>query len=191
MTCRGGFAAAVLLVSSAQAAVIERMQVSRDDTRYTVAAAMIIDVPQQTAYRAATDYERLPEFNPSIVTSKRLSGQRLRSHTRLCVAFFCKRVEQVMRYAEQPPDSIAMQVIPGAGDLKSGHADWRFSAAEAQGTRMLFDAEIEPNCWVPPLIGPWLIARELRRQARVTAESIERLADEYGKDDSKDDSKAD
>ena len=49
---------------------------------------------------------------------------------------------------------------------------------------MLFDAEIEPAFWVPPLIGPYLIARELRRQAQVTAESIERLADDYDKDDS-------
>jgi hypothetical protein len=32
---------------------------------------------------------------------------------------------------------------------------------------------------VPLLIGPYLIARELRRQARVTAESIERLASDY------------
>lgn len=185
MARRAVFAAVLLLVAcNARAVVIERMQVSRDDTRYTVAAAMTIDVPQQTAYRAATDYERLPEFNPSIVTSKRLPGRRLRSKIRLCVAFFCKRIEQVMRYAEQPPDNIAMQVVPGAGDLKSGHADWRFSAVEAHGTRLLFDAEIEPDFWVPPLIGPYLIARELRRQARVTAESIERLADDYGKDDS-------
>ena len=76
-------------MTAAPAVVIERMQVSRDDTRYTVAAAMTLDVPQRTAFRAATDYERLPEFNPSIVSSKRLSGRRLRSNIRLCVAFFC------------------------------------------------------------------------------------------------------
>ena len=171
-------------MTAAPAVVIERMQVSRDDTRYTVAAAMTLDVPQRTAFRAATDYERLPEFNPSIVSSKRLSGRRLRSNIRLCVAFFCKQIEQVMRYGEQAPDTIAMQVVPGAGDLKDGHADWRFSADERGGTRLLFDAEIEPAFWVPPLIGPYLIARELRRQAQVTAESIERLADDYEKDDS-------
>lgn len=185
MAGRGVFVLVVLLIAgNARAVVIERMQVSRDQARYTVAAAMTIDVPQQAAFRAASDYERLPEFNPSIVTSKRLPGRHLRSNIRLCVAFFCKQVEQVMRYAEQPPDSIAMQVVPGKGDLKSGHADWRFSARENHGTRLLFDAEIEPDFWVPPLIGPYLIARELRRQARVTAESIERLADDYGQDHS-------
>lgn len=180
-------AALLLGASGAQAVVIERMQVERDDTRYTVAAAMLIDVPRQTAFRAATDYERLPEFNPSIVSSKRLSGRRLRSNIRLCVSFFCKQIEQVMRYVEQAPERIDMQVLPNAGDLKRGHADWRFSAAERGGTRLLFDAEIEPAFWVPPLIGPYLIARELRRQARVTAESIERLADDYGNDNSRSD----
>ena len=52
-----------------------------------------------------------------------------------------------------------MQVVPGAGDIKAGRADWRFSAEGENTTRMVFDAEIEPDFWVPPLIGPYLIAR--------------------------------
>lgn len=186
MCAAGLLSAALLLVTSpASAVVVEQMQVARDDTRYTVTATMTIAVVPATAFRAATDYERLPEFNPSIVTSKRLPRRRLNSTMRLCVAFFCKNIDQVMRYAEAAPDTIQMQVVPGAGDLKSGHADWRFDADETGGTRLRFDAEIEPAFWVPPLIGPYLIARELRRQARVTAKSIERLADEYTRDENR------
>ena len=44
---------------------------------------------------------------------------------------------------------------------------------------MAFRAEIEPAFWVPPVIGPYLIARELRAQARTTAEAIERLGADY------------
>ena len=184
MRVAAGIAALALLVVAgpAVAAVIETMQVERDDGRYSIAASMRLSVAQQQAFRAASDYERLPEFNPSIIASQRLPGERLRSTIRLCVALFCKRIEQVMHYQQTPPDSIAMQVVPGAGDIKAGRADWRFSAEGENTTRMVFDAEIEPDFWVPPLIGPYLIARELRHQARVTAESIERLASDYDDD---------
>lgn len=156
------------------------MQVTRDENRYTVEADMRLNVSQSAAFAAATDYERLPEFNPSIVRSERLGGRRLHSVVRLCVAFICKRIDQVMHYSEQPPDGIEMWVVSAeAGDLKSGRARWRFDADGESSARMQLDAEIEPRFWVPPVIGPYLIARELRRQARVTAESIERLAGDY------------
>ncbi|MES1931274.1 cyclase/dehydrase [Salinisphaera shabanensis T35B1] len=174
-----GAVTALAVAGQAAAVTIERMQVERDDTRYTIAASMVLSVSSVHAFRAASDYERLPEFNPSIISSKRLPGSRLRSNIRLCVALFCKQIKQVMRYEETPPDAITMQVVPGAGDLKRGHADWQISAEGANAARLVFDAEIEPDFWVPPLIGPYLIARELRRQARVTAESIERLASDY------------
>ena len=175
-------ALALCMSASAPAVTIQRMQVERDDTHYTITADMQLAVSQQQAFRAASDYDRLPEFNPSIIESKRLPGDRLRSTVRLCVALICKQVEQVMRYRQMPPDAISMQVVPGAGDLKAGHADWRFSSEDGGATRLIFEAEIEPDFWVPPLIGPYLIARELRRQARVTGQSIERLASDYDND---------
>ncbi|MES1940805.1 cyclase/dehydrase [Salinisphaera sp. T5B8] len=175
-------ALALCMSASAAAVTIERMQVERADTRYTITADMRLAVAQRQAFRAASDYERLPEFNPSIIESKRLPGDRLRSTIRLCVALICKQIEQVMHYQQTPPDAISMQVVPGAGDLKSGHADWRFSSEDSGATRLVFEAEIDPDFWVPPLVGPYLIARELRRQARVTGQSIERLASDYDND---------
>ncbi|ROO29765.1 hypothetical protein SAOR_02940 [Salinisphaera orenii MK-B5] len=154
------------------------MDVTRDAGRYAVDAVIMLNVPPGIAFRAATDYERLPEFNPSIERSERLGDDRLRSDVRLCVAFFCRTIEQVMTYRERAPTRIDMQVVPDAGDLETGHAAWRFEAAEA-GTWMAFRAEIEPAFWVPPVIGPYLISRELRAQARTTAEAIERLGADY------------
>ena len=179
-----------MLASSAVAApavVIERMQVDRQANRYTVDAAVRLAVPRAQAFAAATDYERLPEFNPSIVRSERRDGARLASTIRLCVGFVCRSIEQVMQYAEHPPEAIEMQVVPDAGDFRRGRANWRFRAIDRATTHMRFTAELEPAFWVPPLIGPYLIARELRRQARTTAESIERLANDYREQDSEHD----
>lgn len=155
------------------------MQVSRADGHYSVQARMRLAVSAATAFRAATDYDRLPDFNPDILRSERQPDRRLRSSVRLCAAFVCKTVDQVMRYRENAPETLDMTVVPGAGDLKSGSAHWRFEPEGPQVTRLSFSADIEPAFWVPPLIGPYLIARELRRQAQVTAGAIEKLASDY------------
>jgi len=175
---------------SAGAMVVETMRVEREDTRFIVHARIQLDVAPAVAFRAATDYERLPQFNPSVIVSKRLSEKnsssgRLRSDVRLCVALFCKTVRQVMRYKEYQPDAIDMHVVPGAGDLKSGHVQWRFDELDSLQTRLSLDATIEPAFWVPPLIGGYLVARELKRQARVTGQAIERLAADYATPDAR------
>ena len=163
---------------------VERMKVAREQAFFVVDAAMTIDTGRAVAFRAATDYERLAEFNPAVRQSTRLGSRtspegRLRSGVRLCVAFFCKTVRQVMHYAERAPAALDMQVVPGEGDFKSGEIAWRFDALDATHTRLLFKARIEPDFWVPPVIGDFLIARKLRQQAEITGRSIERLAADY------------
>ncbi len=178
------YAGLLLVVAAAWAAApaavtIAAMDVGRDGDRYTVHADMRLDVPRALAWRAATDYERLPEFNPSVVRMKALGGNRLQGTLRLCVAFFCKTIEQRLGFREESPRRLTLRAIPDSGDLRYGRFETRFSAASAPATRLVFDAQVQPDFWVPPVIGPWLIARALEQQARVTAESIERLAHEY------------
>lgn len=166
------------------AITVERMQVERDETYFSIDARMLLDVARPVAFRAATDYERLPEFNPAVKKSIRLSERtagkgRLRSDMRLCAAFFCKTVRQVVAYVERPPSALDMQVVPGEGDLKSGEMVWRFEAVDGAHTRLSFSARLEPDFWVPPVIGGYLVARELQQQAETTGRAIERLAADY------------
>jgi hypothetical protein len=41
---------------------------------------------------------------------------------------------------------------------------------------MIYDFEMEPAFWVPPVIGPFFIQRTLRRGANRAVDRIERLA---------------
>ena len=56
-----------------------------------------------------------------------------------------------------------------------GQARWRLENSSGD-TRLLFEARIRPAFWVPPLIGPWVIGRVLREEARSTCDGLERLA---------------
>lgn len=160
---------------AAQAAQVEQIHVTNDGNAYVVDSTLSIDVPRDRAYRAATDFGRLPAFNPSIESSRRVGDDRLDSVMRLCVLLYCKRMRQVMRYTLTPDQRIDMQVVAGKGDLKSGSAHWQF-AADGQTTDIHFAARIVPDFWIPPLVGPALIRRELRQQVQTTADAIEALA---------------
>src|SRR3546814_6184254 len=54
-------------------------------------------------------------------------------------------------------------VIPALSNLRYGKAHWQLERCDAQ-TCLNFSAELEPDFWVPPLLGPWLIKRTMRRE---------------------------
>ena len=59
-------------------------------------------------------------------------------------------------------------------DLRHGYARvdmWQ----ESEGTRILIRSEVEPDFWIPPLIGPWVIKKKLRSEALETVRNLERF----------------
>jgi hypothetical protein len=41
---------------------------------------------------------------------------------------------------------------------------------------VLIRSAVEPDFWIPPFIGPWLIERKLRSETLETVRNLERLA---------------
>ena len=66
--------------------------------------------------------------------------------------------------------------VPALSDFRRGIYRWRLQS-ENGATRMQFTALLEPDFWVPPVIGPWLIKRKLLDEVRVTTAAIESRAD--------------
>lgn len=180
---RVGLVAAVSIAGAAHvagAASVEQMQVTRHGESYRIVSRISLNVPRRAAYKAATDFSRLPEYSPMVESTKLIGKDKLSSRAHMCIFWFCKTVVQKMRYKLQPPGRITMQVIPGEGDLSAGTLHWRFIAEDAKTTLLQFKARITPAFWVPPLIGPWAISRALRKQAAASAQAIEKLAREEG-----------
>jgi hypothetical protein len=48
--------------------------------------------------------------------------------------------------------------------------------AEGDQSRIEYRAEMEPDSFIPPLIGPFLLKRKIRKELRATALIIETLA---------------
>lgn len=173
-----------LLAGQARAVEVRSIEVTRADTRYHVRMDVRLDVPATAAYAVFADLSLLPRINPAVRVARALDERvaaglrRVYTDVRVCVSFFCRRLEQVqdMRFTSRGDGGdVSAQVIPERSDLRYGRANWTLRDCAGR-TCLGFDAELEPRFWVPPLIGPWLVQRKLREEAMQTSAGIERLA---------------
>lgn len=182
-------AAALLLPATAQAVVVDSLQVTQNGARYRVAMKVQLAAPARAAYAVISDYQNLPRLNPAVQKAQLLPEStqpemtRLQTRVRMCFSFFCKTLDQVQDMRASPEIAggrISASVLPERSDLRYGQADWRIVECgdSAASSCLEFSAELEPRFWIPPLIGPWVMERKLRQEALQTSEGIERLARE-------------
>lgn len=167
----------------AQAASIDALDINHSGSRYRMQLAATLDAPMTKSFAVFEDFANLPKINDAIESVELLPGasghqRRLKTRVRVCVWFFCARLNQVQDIRTKAGDKLAQMdadVIPALSNLRYGRAQWQMQPCARQ-TCLRFEAEVEPDFWVPPVIGPWAIARAMRREAITTANGIERLA---------------
>ena len=71
--------------------------------------------------------------------------------------------------------------IPEESDFKFSRESWQLIEYE-DGTLLIYDFEMEPDFWVPPVVGPFVIQRALRDGAERAVDRIEKLAQEVEKE---------
>ncbi len=142
----------------------------------------LVQAPAARVRARLTDYAHLARLNGAIKSSRVLAntgpGQyQVRIVTRACVWFFCRTVKQVQSVHEAGDGWIDVRVIPELSDFKQGWAHFHI-LAEGAPTRVLIVSEVEPDFWIPPVIGPWLIKRKLRSEMLETVANLETQAHE-------------
>ena len=156
--------------------------VAHDGAVYRLSITARVEAPLAVVYRSITDFSNLAAINPSIEESQVLASQgagrqRVRSVIRVCILVFCKRVVQVQDVTLVDHRTVVATMVPGRGDFRAGLARWELTAVGI-ATDLHFTETFEPDFWVPPVIGPWLIEKELVREVAETAMYIERQAGE-------------
>jgi hypothetical protein len=171
----------VLLVAvSASTATIESIDVDHDGNLYSLHAETFLDASPEAITAVLLDYERfgrissvykeygyldpLPDGTPVVFT--RMEG---------CLLFYCKSMTRVERLEAASPGHIRTVTLPDRSDFKRSISEWTLKQ-EAAGTRMIYTLEMEPDFFVPPLIGPPILKRTLRRGGGDAIDRIERLA---------------
>lgn len=143
-----------------------------------------LDAEPATAYAVLTRFENLPDINPAVqrvqIRSRTADQAVLETDVRVCVLWFCKvlvQVQDMTQAATSAGGTLTAAVRPDESNLRFGHAHWQIEPCNHR-TCLEFNAEIEPDFWIPPVIGPWVVRRKLEQEALQTSEGIERLAAE-------------
>jgi hypothetical protein len=176
----GCIAAGSLLGSCAvHALTVDQLESRFIDGRYRISLQAVLDAVPSAVGAVLKDYEAYPALDPSIRSSERIGvgpdgSVLLRTRIQACEGLFCRRVTRVERIAEGP-DSLLATVIPVRGEVLSGVTRTRWQA-EGGGTRVDYQAEFEPDFWVPAVIGRRFANHMLRESTLELFQNIEERA---------------
>lgn len=179
-------AVATLVGSFATAATIDEdaLDVTRRNGRYSLVAEAHLAASPESIYEVLMDYDdnaygRISSvYKESDYLEPAADGTPI-VYTRMegCLMWYCVSMERVERLEASAPYFIRTVTLPERSDFQYSISEWKLEA-EAGGTRMHYRLEMEPDFFVPPVIGPWYLKRTLSKGGVRAVNRIERLAKE-------------
>ncbi len=173
-------ATGLLFPALAAPATILRTEATHDDDRYKLTFEVVLNAGRDKVWNIMTDYNRLPRVSKVIVESRILKKEDENRHRvgvtlHACVLIFCKTMNKVVDILARPRDDIVVTGVPALSDFRYSVEHWQVSA-EGANTRLHYSAEMVPDFFVPPLIGPLMVKYFLKREITATAIQVEALA---------------
>ena len=92
-----------------------------------------------------------------------------------CIAFICKEIDRVEDVREAGPNSLQATTVPALSSFKSGNAKWQI-LGNGEHCQVIYQAEMEPDFYIPPLIGSYFVKKKLRQATLASLERIECVA---------------
>jgi hypothetical protein len=178
-------ALAALTVSAvALAATIDSLAVDRERGRYSLEAYARLEATPESIYAVLTDfddnaYSRISRvYKESRYLEPASDGTPL-VYTRMegCVLWHCLTLERTERLETERPYRIKSVALREGSNFKHSSSEWLLEP-DGDGTRMFYALEMEPDFFVPPVIGPWYLKRTLSQGGLRAVTRIERLARE-------------
>jgi len=168
----------------AGAATIDGLDVMKQRGRYSLEANAKLDATPESIYAVLTDfddnaYSRISRaYKESRYLDPADDGTPI-VYTRMegCMLWHCMTLERTERLETQAPRWIKSTVLPESSNFKHATSEWMLEP-DGDGTMMSYKVELEPDFFVPPVIGPWYLKRTLSQGGLRAVTRIERLARE-------------
>jgi len=165
------------LVLGAGIAMATDADVGRTGSGFQIRATVEAAASVELCYAVLTDFDRLSDFIPGMLSSRIVSpaGEPLllRQVGRTKVAFSEYTFDVTLAVAVDPPREITFRRV--AGNLQRMEGGWRI-AGDAARCRIDYRADIQPGFWVPPLVGPLIMRSQVARQLEGLESEIARRA---------------
>ena len=167
----------VCFAGIAAGAELSRVELSNKGNVYTIQLEMDLDVAPRYVRDVLTDYRHIYRLNPSIVDSRVLpsapdGAARVLTRIEGCVLFHCVEVTRVEDVYEKSANELTAVIVPELSDFWSGKALWRI-AREGDRSRLVYEAQLEPQMFIPPLVGSYFVKKKFREEMVTTFRRIE------------------
>lgn len=140
------------------------------------ASGVVRATPQQT-WAVLTDYGRLPEFVPGLQCSTLLSrcgdAVLLEQWGSIGFLFVRQSIHLIVRVTEHPFSGLDVALI--RGDMQHYASHWELLPLDAgTATRLAYRGSMEPNFYVPRLLGRMQVQAEVRNMLAAVVAEVER-----------------
>ncbi|NIO39794.1 MAG: hypothetical protein GTO41_06115 [Burkholderiales bacterium] len=165
------FCAVLFAAAAADDSVGTRVAVSRSKQVFTVEAASRVVAGRDEAWSVLTNYGGYVDFVPGMTLSRQVSDRPLliEQHGEFGVLFFTKKVNATLKVTETPPSKIFFRSLDGNLRTLETTVD---ILVDGDQVVIKYDAVIEPDFWVPPLIGKPIVRVAIRKKLDAVANEI-------------------
>ncbi len=170
---------------NAKAANITFSSAKYKNDRFIIKVIGVVSAKPAQVFAVLTDYKNIPKISPKIIESKiiKTDGDTtiVKTVAKGCVWFFCKEIINTQTTTSIPEKRIQSITINAQSNLKFGQMVWNIKEVNL-GTQIDYYAEIEPDFFVPPLIGSYFIKNSMLEEAKYFIDSVEKLVDQRTKE---------
>ena len=167
------------------AATIDELDVTKHRGSYSLQAEARLEATPESIYAVLTDFEnnRYSRISRAYKESRYLDEPAADGtpliYTRMegCMLWHCMSLERTERLETKPPYWNKRTALPEGSNFKHASSEWVLEP-DGDGTKMNYKIEMEPDFFVPPIIGPWYLKRTLSQGGLRAVMRIERLARE-------------
>ena len=166
--------------SASRAGELVELKVVESQGIYRIRAVTLLDAPAKQVRSALNDLVHIYRISPLITESEILPTPgneyvRVRTHIVACVAFFCNEIERVEDVRELPSGNLQSVMVPELSSFLSGSSEWR---TEPLGdcSRVIYEAQMEPDFFIPPLIGSYFVKKKFRESVTTSFARLEVIA---------------
>lgn len=162
------------------AAELREVVVEKNDDRYKLRSETWFDVDRESLFRVLSDYDQFKKFTSTFVEARNVDPDaegRPRFYTRMegCVLLYCKSYIRSGYLELTPLSDIVAVADPEMSNFKYARERWQF-IPDGDGTLLIYTFEMEPDFWIPPIVGPYVVKRALRSGGTDAVDRIEALA---------------
>ncbi len=163
-------------VSRAMALDIDDIRITKQGRAYQVQMTFGVTASVNQVMAVLTDYGFPDRLDPEVTKREVISRQggitRVRTEIRGCVFIFCKDIA-LTQDVTVVVDNIQADIVPDESDFRSGYFRWSVSSSDNGGSYIGFEAIMEPDFFIPPLIGGFFVRKMLRQKILAIVENLE------------------